>query len=71
MVNGKDDLILKRPLLTMVIKPLPSGNIESVIGEVTELNHNLGSAIINGRLIMINMPPITAVPANSFFNPCV
>ena len=39
-VNGKDDLTFTKPLDTRVIKPIPLGNIKSVIGEVIEANHS-------------------------------
>jgi len=44
-VNGNDDRTFTKPLATRVIKPMPFGNIRSVIGEVIEANHNLRSPV--------------------------
>ena len=70
MVNGKGDCICHMPLVTNVTKPLPIGNIWSVIGDVIELIHILGSAIANGRLVMINITAIIDDTTNDFFTPC-
>ena len=70
-VNGIADRMCQMPLVTNVIKPVPIGNIGSVIGDVIELIHSLGPAIKNGRFVIKNIPAITDKTASMFFTPCV
>jgi len=57
------------PPVTRVIIPTPSGNRLSVMGDITEASHSLGSPIIYGTLRIRNATAITAREDSVFLSP--